>query len=42
MEDKKTLSLLDKTFNKENQKKEIPERRATVIIKPSNKKKNDS
>jgi len=41
MEDEKTISLLDKTFNKENQKKEIPQRRATVIIKPSDKKKSD-
>jgi hypothetical protein len=38
MEDKKTISLLDKTFNQQKPKvTPPPERRATIIIKEKNK-----
>jgi hypothetical protein len=39
MEDKKTISLLERTFNRP--KKEDPGRRATIIIKKESSKKLD-
>lgn len=39
MEDKSTISLLDKTFNKKQIKKSNLERRATIILKPSKEDK---
>lgn len=38
MEDKKTITLLDKTFNKKKTKIVEPERRATIIIKKESNK----
>jgi hypothetical protein len=38
MEDKKTITLLDKTFNQKKTKIVEPERRATIIIKKESNK----